>query len=742
MRDEGRGRATFNAVVVGVAVTAAHLVLTLFMQAPIVQPDELGYVDGARRLALGGPRPVTAYYPGLSALLVPVWRFTLYPLSVWRSALWINSGLCGLTAALTWALIPRLGFGSLRPGRRLLITALVSAYPAIVLYSNVSMAESLFATGATGLVLMAVWCFHSLDSTTAAPSPARWMVLGLGAGLLTAVHPRGLAIAIAVVIVTAVVLQPWHRTAPIRRSRPASWARMLALISGAVLGLAGTRILLVAVRPSTGTGLGAYRADAVVGRAMSAGAVRLLAMGLSGQLLYLAVATIGLAPLGLWLGLADLIRLIRQRVTVSPAVVGRALVGLSSLGILGMSVLFLNGGDRADQLIYGRYNEGAVVGLLIVAATWLVGSPLPAVRRCLTWFAVSGATVATGVIVLSVGLTPGQRRAPLNPGTVLALGSVLRRSGPYLDIAAIAVVGTVALVAVGLILWRLPAVALAVITLVFAFASYDTFRYYMVPGARARARQDVLAETIARASSVLHIAPSCIGFDAGVDFTYFNDRFYLPGWQIEPFDGSTGAPGCGPFAISTRPNFFAFHPGSQIVSVENDLPMILYVLPSPTLAKLQSAGWLLPALIPGPLNIDAQRATVTGPGSVSIRSGKSSTVTVHAANVAAHGNPWPNKLGLRTDGYVVRVTARWFRPGQIAVPPGLAGDDPVATSSIELPRTLLPGQKTVLHLKLTPRTAGGANLPPGQYVVLVAVYQELVGTIPGGVLSIPVTVTA
>ncbi|MHB8465842.1 MAG: hypothetical protein ACYDD7_13545 [Acidimicrobiales bacterium] len=731
----GRGRATLSATAVGVGVGLVHLVMTAWVQAPIVQPDELGYIDNARRLALGGARPVTGYYPGASALFAPLWHITRSPIDVWRGALLVNSALCGLIAVVTWLLIPRLGFSS---RHRVLVTLVVAAYPAIVLYSNVSMSESLFALGCAGVALITAWCFSALGPWSASPGPLRWIVLGASAGLLTAVHPRGLAVAIAVVVVSAIALQPWR---PTTWARPAAWGRLLGLVAGIVLGLALTRLLLVAVRPATGTGLGSYRADAVVGRVSAHGAPRLLLMGLAGQLLYLTVATAGLAPLGLVLGLVDLVSLARRRVAASAAVVARAAVGVSALGILAMSVLFLNGGDRADQLIYGRYNEGAIVGLLVVGATWMLGAAsVTPWRRQLMWFGVAGTTFAVGVIVLAIGLTPGQRHAPLNQGTVLALASVLRRSGPYLDLDAIVLVGAAAIAAVAILQWRTPAVALAVVGSAFAWTSYDTFHSYIVPGSVARARQDVLATTIARATSVLHVSPSCVGFDAGVDFTYFNDRFYLPGWQVRPFDGSAGPP-CGPFAISTRPNFFAFHPGSQIVSIENDLPLILYVTPGPTLETLRSAGWLLPAMVPGALPIELQEALVSATGQpTSMRAGSTSTLTVHAANVATHGNPWPNKRGLRQDGFVVRVTARWFPAGSAFTTPGQGGLAPLARSVAELPRTVLPGQHAVVHLRLDPRTENGATLPPGDYVVVVAVYQELVGTIPGGVLTIPVTI--
>jgi hypothetical protein len=376
----------------------------------------------------------------------------------------------------------------------------------------------------------------------------------------------------------------------------------------------------------------------------------------------------------------------------------------------------------------------------VVAIAWLLSD---APRRLLTWAVVGGMCTAAGGAVLAVGLTPGQRSEPLNPGTVLGLDVVLHRSGPFLNVAAIVVVGFLCLGVAVALAWRWPGWAFAAIAVAFSLGAYDTFHTYLVPGSVARSRQDVLATTIARATSMLGLKPSCVGFDAGIDFTYFNDRFYLPGWDVESFDGSTGDAPCGPFAISTRPNFFAFHAGAQIVSVENDLPMILYAMPGPVLTRLEKAGWLLPATLPGPLPLAAQHAVLSTSGAPrSLPVGGRGSVTVRALNAGSGGNnAWPNLRGLRQDGFVVRVTARWFPAGAHVDAPGQDGDDPVATSVIELPRTLMPGQRVALRLPLVPRTSAGVRLPPGNYFVVIAVYQELVGSFPGGTTTIPVAIT-
>jgi hypothetical protein len=210
----------------------------------------------------------------------------------------------------------------------------------------------------------------------------------------------------------------------------------------------------------------------------------------------------------------------------------------------------------------------------------------------------------------------------------------------------------------------------------------------------------------------------------------------MPGVDIEPVNGRPEGPSCGPFIVSSHPDFFTRYNGSQIVTVENDVTQILYVLPGPTLTRLQKAGWLLPAVIPGPLPINRQRAVVVAAHSPprSLPTGADRSLRVSALN--AGGSPWPNERGLRQGQFVVRVTARWFHVGQQVSAPGQPGPTPLTTTVAELPKTLLPGQKVTVSLPLD------ARLPPGHYVVEIALYQELVGAIPGGSFTFAVTVTA
>jgi hypothetical protein len=711
-------------VALAVVVAAAHTASTVAVRAPVVLPDELGYLDAGRFLALGGVRPITAYYPGFAALAAPAWWLTHNPITAWRAALWLNCGLAALTAVVVWSLVPRLCREPLGTPSRCLITAVACAYPAVVLYSDLAMAETAFAFGAAVVVLLA--------HRAASRGPVSWASLGVTAGLLVAVHPRGAAVAIAVFLVGLIALG----------ASRASAERLLALVAGLTAGGAVTRLLIVAVRPARGTALGAYQADAVLSRAAAAGGLGSVALGVAGQVFYLSVVTAGLVPYGVVLGAGDLVAMARRRLPASPVAVARSVAALASLGVLAMSVLFLNGGDRADQLIYGRYNEGVLLAPMVVALGHLVGAPSGRQRRLRSaaWLGIGASSTGVGALALAFGRTPAQLHAQLNPGTVLALEPLLRRYGPGIDVPAIALAGAAGLLAMVAAVMVAPRVGALVIGVLFVAGSVDTLTGYLAPGSSARARQDVLATTISRASSQLGIPRSCVGYDAGIDFTYFNDRFYLPGWDVQPVDGAAGAPPCGPFVISSSPASFSRYPGAQLVSVENDLFQNLFVLAGPVQDRLRAAGWLLPDDLHGPLPAAGQVQRVSAASRLpqTIRPGASSKVKITATN-AGRGSPWPDERGLKQDEFVVRVQALWFPRGHPVTSPGQGGQ-PVAVSMAELPRTLQPGEGARVTIALTARSVDGLRLPPGTYTVRIAVYQELVGTFPGRPLDFDITV--
>ena len=731
-------------VVLVAALTTAHLVLGHFMRVPIIQPDELGYINNAHYLTRGGLKPSVQYYPGFSLLLMPVWLFTKDPLHVWRAALVINSVLAGAGGVVTWTLCGRLA-PNLTGWRRLLVTATVCAYPAFLLFSNLALSECLFALLFGVTVLLAGRAF-------AGGSNAWWAATGVATGSLALVHPRGYAVVIAIAVMAFVSLRPWA-AGPDERSVAARASSLLTLAAGTTLSLGITQLLVSSTRGGTIKGFVVYQPDSIISKSLSAHGAASLVWEIAGQFFYLSVATAGLVPLGLFFGLRSLHAAARrQRPDRSPATMARAFAAVAFLGVWALSSLFMNLGERADKLIYGRYNEGVIAPLLVIALAEILAperlrrfsSRAFAARR---WLVVGAFSIGASGAGLAYGRTTAQLHGEYNPINTLGLFSILHHYSGAINVLGIAVAGIGALALLAVVSWKLPSLAAVVLAAAFVGTAVHAQASYLVPGTRARAEQNVMAGTIGLLNTDLEVTEPCIGYDAtaATAYNFFATSFLLPDQNFEWFDATSGAAPCGPLVISGHRDFATHYPGARIVTFEQDVDEALWALPGPVQDQLDLAGWLLPAQTPGVLPEDARHASLT----VAPKSGGTASPTVIAAGavhkvqiLATHdhaGAPWPDEAGLGQGTYAVRLVADWFTPDSLPGSAAQAGS-PVSTIDVALPRTVLPGETAEITLPLTARAADGTALPPGNYKVRVVMLQEQAPsfTDPGLVLDVTV----
>ena len=174
------------------AAVAAHVVLARHMRTPIIHADEFGYLMGAHFMARGGPPIGAPYFPGYSALLVPLWWLSRDPTTVYRWALDVNAGLAGATILLLYVLARRLAPRA-GPLRWAAAAVAVAAYPAVVLYSQLAESENLLLPG---FLVVCLLVLRAVDQPTA----RRWGAAALAAGFLYAVHGRALAVAAALAL--------------------------------------------------------------------------------------------------------------------------------------------------------------------------------------------------------------------------------------------------------------------------------------------------------------------------------------------------------------------------------------------------------------------------------------------------------------------------------------------------------------------------------------------------------------
>jgi hypothetical protein len=722
-RSRSRALTALGATVGLVAVVAVHVALAAPMRVPIIHPDELGYLLDARYLARGGLSAPIQYYPGFSLLVVPIWLATHVPTTAYRGALGVNAGLAGVGAVLAWRLTAWLT-PQLVGWRRAAVVALACGYPPFLLYGDFALAEVAFGALFSAVVLLGAKAFTTRR--------VGWCgALGLAAGLLVCVHPRGLAVVVATVILGVFLLG---------RSR-SGIAALVALVAGAGVGLAATSALVHRVK-GPAIQLGAYHVNTVLSKSLSGHGLASLLVELAGQFFYLSVASLGLVPLALAIGGRSLVRV--GRGDRQPVVVAQGFATLCFLGVWALSSLFSNLGDRADKLIYGRYNEGVILPLLVIALGEVLGRATSRTTRHRTaalWLTTGTAAVVVSGAIVAIGDSRSALYGAINPVNVMGLAPIFSRTGEHIHVAVLVTVALAGIVGLSLVSWRVPVVAALALAVIFAASTVDTERGYIVPGTRARAQEDFIARAIKGIRAAGIADTRCVAYDPGIlgfgDYNLYEDQFLVPEQQFSRFDSEGTAAPCGTLVISHQADFAARHPTARLITTEDYVDQSLWALPrpgDPSFAALAAAGWLSP----GPTASVALPPTALAGGSlvavggplVRLTAGASTTVVVEVGH-GPGGAPWPAVVALHsgTGLFGVRLTARAIVPAGMSgsvVPggtpsaclpgPGRAG----ACSRTELPATLLPGQTVPLPLRIT----APASLTPGTYTVSVGLVQE------------------
>src|SRR5262245_51699664 len=287
------------------AQVAWRLHLSLPLTGPIAQPDEDGYLLGARVLA-GGPgatlpaasimRPM-----GYPLLLAPVYLFVQEPVRVYVGVHIINALLMAANFPLLYILGRRL-FGAARVWTAA-VAFVLALLPSLVYFGDFALTDVLLPE----LLMVLLLAVHVM--LTGRRHVLAGAVAGVVAGYAANTHVRGLVM--LVVLGGFVVIGLWRRWVGWSVAAAAAGGSAAVYVTGYVINGWLQRQLF----PSGGP---FYVGARVVGRLTSLhGGFRVLADG-SGQIWYLSTSTYGLAGLGL---AAAVVMLVRRQGALSTRVV-------------------------------------------------------------------------------------------------------------------------------------------------------------------------------------------------------------------------------------------------------------------------------------------------------------------------------------------------------------------------------------------------------------------------------------
>ncbi len=538
-----------------------HAAFALLMRVPIVMYDEFGYFATARHLVGEGQSTHLRYYPGYAFTLVPSFLVTSTSDGAYTVTLFVVNGLLGaLTTVLAWQLVRVLG-PELSQRVRLLATLTVAVYPSWLLYTDLTWSENLLVPIGVALVLLA--------GRLARGGPA-WLALAYSvlaaAAYLT--HPRGLAMTGAAVVVGLVVLprQGWLLRAA------------LVVVPAGVLARETPAIARWATDSTD------FKSDNLLRDGLHD--IPHVAASIGGQLFYLAAATYGIAPLGVY-ALVCLVR--REGVRSERGAIALAALAAAA-GMLVVSGIYWHAPFRSDQLVYGRYNEATllplfaagVVALATVRLDWrrivVMLAPIALLWPIplLAWDAALRDTTAVNFNILGI--------API----VWLVGGVNLPTIAFAHTLAAGVVVVVARrrpsLALPVLCAGLVAVSIALGTVLFRIGSWD------------KAREQQLGGVLERIRPIVPAADRCVYFDPHtVDvFAATSYRYRADGWRF----ARPGNPACSQLFLSRVPaaTVLAQAPGSRMVAREEHgkVKNALWVRPGPVQDALASAGLLQP----------------------------------------------------------------------------------------------------------------------------------------------------
>lgn len=334
---------------------------------PAVVPDELVYLSVARYLAGAAPLPdfhrSYFYEPGLSILMAPAfWFGASPPETAFARAMFINACLAGLLPLPLVGLLRRWGY---TPPVALFSAVVAALFPAVLVQARHALPEVAFATLFATLAVLFGQIVDRPSSTRAA------ILAGLAIAGLPALHPRGVPVAAAALVILAWLV--------VRRS--VSLSRGLATTATCALAWF---VLLTVDRhliERGWTGDTVHRATSLLSKLIGDEGLHGFATAVSGQIWYLTAATCGLFIVGAAEVARRLIWTVPARTRLAQSADLLLLVA-GSLGVLFVSGLHMTPGaipqghlDHVDAKIYGRYIEATIYPLIAlgVAASCAAG---------------------------------------------------------------------------------------------------------------------------------------------------------------------------------------------------------------------------------------------------------------------------------------------------------------------------------------------------------------------------------
>lgn len=466
---------------VGSIVFVFHICVGLVHGGPVAVPDVSAYLAVSQWFH-GGILPADlAFHPGYGLLLAPFgW---LEGEHLHSAALLINGAFAALCVPIGVRLATM--FGADRR-TQWLAAILIAISPSMALSARIAWPETLLTLVLLGTAVLVHKC--------------RWDWAGALTGLVIAVHPRTIVLALALLIVAT-----GDRDKVIKLLR----------------GLIPTVMLTAGLLTITGTWPGARVYNAI---ALDSGPDPVST--LMGQWLAFVAATGGIAALGFFTALRSTIR--RRRCDA------KAFLAVSALGMFFLGAWTLAGSSRVDTLLYGRYIGPWTLALALVGLT--------AIRKSKIERSLCAAMLVSAISAVTFCLAAAnQTSEPVRRIMTLELGILWSLLGENLNFILLSA-GVISCLGI-LSFRRGPLISLIILGLIAVPSTWVNHRHLHNVGQ--------IAEGQTAAASALPLEATCLAHDISAKhYSLWLYRLELPEVEHKRVNLASGAAPCGNHVIA------------------------------------------------------------------------------------------------------------------------------------------------------------------------------------------------
>jgi hypothetical protein len=322
------------------------LTLKYAPEYPLVYDDEWGIIAHVRNILYNQMTPLK-YWPGYAFLLLPIYSITNEITKAYYLTHIFNRACFAMIPILLYY-IAQVIVPQIRRKEKVVACVIATLYPTYLVYTNLTLADS----GIAFIYLVHIACLMKLYKN---PSKRMHFINIFVFIYLLSVHPRVLAFVPAFILLNISILKPmWiqHGIQFLKTSRKV------------VLGICIVGICLVGLLVQNATfidflnNLSGYPIGSTLSYFFS---IDMIGTFLA-QFLYMSLATYGLNIMGIYY-LISLIKGAYQN--KDDKYLYLIYILFANLCLFLLSAMFMAKGERADHLIYGRYNEFVLTVLIM-----------------------------------------------------------------------------------------------------------------------------------------------------------------------------------------------------------------------------------------------------------------------------------------------------------------------------------------------------------------------------------------